>query len=141
MMKNNMKIGISIFALLVFSIMAYSSTEEGNQDGEKEKSEETISTVKVGNLEVMTKDIGMLTWSEAMDEASKKGDGWRVPTTDELLVIYENRDRIPNLGAFDTFWSSEEEDRYNALQMTFSDGRITYYEKNVHNCVRLVRKI
>ncbi len=70
-------------------------------------SSSSYSTVKIGNLEVMTKDLGEMNWDEAMKACAALGDGWRLPTKEELNVLYQNKDKI---GGFDNnyYWSSTE---------------------------------
>ena len=34
----------------------------------------------VGNLEVMTEDLGEMNWEDAMKACADLGDGWRLPT-------------------------------------------------------------
>ena len=66
-----------------------------------------VSTVKVGNLEVMTEDLGPMNWDDATKACADLGEGWRLPTKDELNVLYENKDEI---GGFEgkLYWSSSE---------------------------------
>jgi Protein of unknown function (DUF1566) len=69
---------------------------------------------------------------------------WRVPTKDELKVLYKNYDAI---GGFDTsglegfgwYWSSSSEDDQNAWAQRFSDGLQYQYLKNHGASVRCVR--
>ena len=65
-----------------------------------------FSTIKIDNLEV-TEDLGKMQWDKAKKAIESLGDGWRLPTKDELNVLYENREklgRVPN--AF--YWGSTE---------------------------------
>ena len=57
------------------------------------------------NLEVMETDLGELNWYAATEACEKLGDGWRLPTSEELQYIYANRDVI---GGFlkGIYWSS-----------------------------------
>jgi hypothetical protein len=66
------------------------------------ESESAIPIVKIGNLEVMTEDLGEMYWDEAMKACADLGEGWRLPTEDELNVLYENKDEI---GGFDNIFS------------------------------------
>ena len=64
-----------------------------------------FKTFKVGNLEVMTEDLAeMMNWDQAKQACAAFGDGWRLPTKDELNVLYENKD---NIGGFypNYYWS------------------------------------
>ena len=95
-----------------------------------------VSTVKVGNLEVMTEDLvrvyksGNVTsemrWRTAMEACANLGDGWGLPTKDELNVLYENKDEI---GGFSprTYWSSTTAPHMKKFAWTqhFQTGRLT----------------
>jgi hypothetical protein len=69
---------------------------------------------------------------------------WRVPTKDELKLLYNNHDAI---GGFDTsgvegfgwYWSSSSEDGDNAWALRFSDGLPYRYLKDHAASVRCVR--
>jgi len=71
------------------------------------------SSVKIGNLEVMTEDLGdIMNLQAAEGECDYYGDGWRLPTIEELKIMCENKDVI---GGFvsdpymdDMYWSSDE---------------------------------
>jgi len=94
-----------------------------------------VSTVKVGNLEVMTEDLvrvyksGNVTsemrWRTAMEACANLGDGWGLPTKDELNVLYENKDEI---GGFSprTYWSSTTAPHKKFVwTQHFQTGRLT----------------
>lgn len=84
------------------------------------------ASVKIGNLEVMTEDLGELTmnWDDAMKACAALGDGWRLPTKDELNILYENKDKIGGFGNDDywNYWSSTENDYSSAWLQNFYDG-------------------
>ena len=47
-----------------------------------------VSTIKIDNLEVMTEDLeGRMTWDDAMKACADLGDGWRLPTKEELNIL------------------------------------------------------
>ncbi|MDC0100187.1 DUF1566 domain-containing protein [Crocinitomicaceae bacterium] len=94
-----------------------------------------VSTVKVGNLEVMTEDLvrvyksGNVTsemrWRTAMEACANLGDGWGLPTKDELNVLYENKDEI---GGFSpgAYWSSTTAPHKKFVwTQHFQTGRLT----------------
>ena len=98
----------------------------------------SFKTVKIGNLEVMTEDLGVWYWDNAKKACADLGDGWRLPTKDELNILYENKDKI---GGFtdDYYWSSAEYDNFDAWRQDFYNGyQLTSY-KNGGNYVRAVR--
>ena len=71
-----------------------------------------VSTIKIGNLEVMTVDLEEvieMNWDDAMKACADLGGGWRLPTKDELNILYENKDKIGGF-ANEYYWSSTESD-------------------------------
>jgi len=102
-----------------------------------------VSTVKIGNLEVMTEDLGYMEWVEAQEACADLGDGWRLPTKGELKVLYKNKDKI---GGFDIFfyWSSAPDVYEHAWGMLFEErslggGEFLSWLRNGN--VRAVRSI
>tara|TARA_B110001452_G_scaffold256419_1_gene249742 strand:+ start:46 stop:1011 length:966 start_codon:yes stop_codon:yes gene_type:complete len=79
------------------------------------------SIIKIGDLEVMTEDLGDLFWEDAKKECAKLGDGWRLPTKEELNILYENREEIGGF-ADNFYWSSMEFDNGYAWRRDFSYG-------------------
>ena len=99
-----------------------------------------VSTVKIGNLEVMTEDLGeegdefqepmlLMDWYEAMEACADLGDGWRLPTKDELNVLYENKDKIGFFRSRNGYWSSTEEGEHYAWAQDFDGG----YQGRIQN--------
>ena len=64
--------------------------------------------IRIGNLEVAQHDFPKeMTWYDAKKACTDLGNGWRLPTKDELNLLYINKDKIggfPNFGC----WSSTE---------------------------------
>ena len=71
-------------------------------------SSSSYSTVKIGNLEVMTKGLGEMNWDDAMKACAALGDGWRLPTKEELNILYQNNDLSDDFYNDDAYWSSTE---------------------------------
>ena len=95
-------------------------------------------TIKIGNLEVMTEDLGEMKWMDAIKACENLGDGWRLPTKDELNILYENKDKIGGF-AYYGYWSSTEDDNYNAWFQSFYDGYQDNSNKYLTSYVRAVR--
>ena len=77
------------------------------------------STVKIGNLEVMTENLeGSKDWFEAVKACADLGDGWRLPTKEELKMLYENRDKIGGFADYG-YWSSTESGSSDAWLRSF----------------------
>lgn len=66
-------------------------------------------------------------WSEGKSWCSQLGRGWRLPTRDELMTIYYNRDAINaacnNMGydplVRDNYWSSEVHQAYSNVTLVW----------------------
>lgn len=96
-------------------------------------------SIKIGNLEVAQNDFPKeMNWDDAKKACKVLGDGWRLPTIDELNIIYQNRDKFGGF-ANSYYWSSSESDNNVAyLQGSFSGGK-DYASKYGAFYVRAVR--
>ena len=108
----------------------------------KEKIDEVITnSININGITVQKNDLlNKMTWFDAKSEASKAGNGWRLPTRAELKIMYDNRNKI---GGFDTssgeYWSSEEFDMSKAWIYTFgTPGEVTISKTSLER-VRLVK--
>ena len=98
-----------------------------------------FKTIKIGSLEVMTEDLGEMDWDEAKKACADLGDGWRLPTKDELNVLYENKDNIGGFAGY-AYWSSTESDNLHAWGQDFLFSGNQYgNEKSYPIYVRAVR--
>ena len=73
-------------------------------------------------LDVYAHNIGPLNFDDAVAACESLGSGWRLPTKDELNVVYNNR-QIASIRAEDfayegVYWSSESPDSPHGLQLT-----------------------
>lgn len=76
-----------------------------------------------------------------LKDASKDDGGWRMPTADELNVLYQNKDKI---GGFSPrwYWSSSEYGQYGANGQSFEDGyRLNYGKGAGGGLARFVRSL
>ena len=96
------------------------------------------ATVRIGYLEVMTEDLGKMTWAGAKKACADLGGGWRLPAINELNVLYKNKDEIGGF-ASSTYWSSTKDDNYSQWRQDFDDGNQYGYSKHPYNYVRAVR--
>ena len=116
-----------------------SSSSNGSvKKGTIGNSSSSNSTVKIGNLEVMTKDLGEMNWYDAMKACADLGDGWRLPTIEELTILHQNKDKIGGF-ANKYYWSSKEGGSTNAYGFPFGDGFSYDYGKGYKSYVRAVR--
>jgi len=75
-------------------------------------------------------DFGPMTWKEAMKIDEKLGEGWRVPTFDELRKLYKTVGQgADNKGEFadELYWSATPYDANQAKMVRFSDGNTSYH--------------
>ena len=100
----------------------------------------TGKMVTLGNLEIAQYDFEeQLTWDEAINACAALGDGWRLPTRQELNEIVAHKENIEGLTAT-YYWSSTKYFNYHAwLHPTHNGGRIKYANKNLTFNVRAVR--
>jgi hypothetical protein len=104
------------------------------------------NSIKIGNLEIAEFDLSSEVSSseEAENACFNLGDGWRLPTVDELTVIFENKNTIKGLmedGFY--YWSStktnlgESKVSYYGRIMGFSIGYRNRFDKPRARLVRL----
>ena len=91
----------------------------------------------INGLEV-SDNLGHMNWHEAIVACKKLGAGWRLPTKDELNMIYKNREEVGGFANF-TYWSSTEYVTNFAWGQGFSFGNQTSFNKGSNCYVRAVR--
>ena len=96
--------------------------------------------IKIGNLLVAENDFpdGM-NWRGAQKACAKLGKGWRIPTKDELNVMYKNKDRIGGF-AGNRYWSSTESNSYLSWGQYFYGGDQVDFNKRSNVYVRAVKE-
>lgn len=108
----------------------------------------TKSTIRFGELEIMTKDLDYLSFNEANKICQDLGNGWRLPTKEELNLIYENKVLIGGFAShFSAFYISSTdykvtEDWEGFIWIKgFERGESGCFTKDDKRNVRLVRTI
>ena len=104
--------------------------------------------IKIGNIEIAQYDFpDRMNWNDAKKACARLGAGWRLPTKDELNLLYENKGQIGHLGYW-RFWSSTESRTETngilAFEQDFSEGskysgHQYHDEKSAKYSVRAVR--
>jgi hypothetical protein len=89
-------------------------------------------------FEVYPKDLGKFTWEDAKEACAALGDGWRLPTREELHLMWLNKD---DSFAAAYYWSSSEGNNTNAWTQTFANGNQYNYAKDLTTYVRAVRAL
>jgi hypothetical protein len=104
------------------------------------KKEPLICNHSAMSFEVYPTDLEKMNWDEAKKACADLGDGWRLPTRLELLLMYNNQDELGGFASGD-YWSSTEDDGNYAWLQDFFFGNQYFYNKNLYLYVRAVRDI
>ena len=91
----------------------------------------------INGLEV-SDNLGHMNWHEAIVACKKLGAEWRLPTKDELNMIYKNREEVGGFASF-YYWSSTEFGNSYAWLQNFPNGLQTNLLKSNDFYVRAVR--
>jgi hypothetical protein len=101
--------------------------------------------ITIGNLEIMKYDLGLMNWQEAKEKTSKLGSGWRLPTIEELVILFENSEKIDG---FKTtyYWGINEDtesdsENISAWRFNMANGEqlLDQFEWHTRYGVRVVR--
>ena len=95
---------------------------------------------KLTKFEVAQNDFPMMNWDDAKKACANLGSGWRLPTKDELNLMYKNRKKIGGF-ANNYYWSSTEYLNRFAWRQNLSAGRQDYLDKYYGISVRAVRSL
>jgi hypothetical protein len=107
-----------------------------------------IKTDGTHGVVVAMQDQGAYYWVDAeamVNDASKhdsngaKFNDWRLPTKDELNLIFLQKESIGGFNLGMSYWSSTEYDNYRAWLQYFRNGYQSYYSKGSAANVRAVR--
>jgi len=92
----------------------------------------------IGNLQVAQFGFSeKLTWGDAKVACAKLGEGWRLPTKDELNILYQNKNKI-GVFASGYYWSFTEYDNNSGWRQNFDSGEQDDYYKTCRYSVRAV---
>lgn len=78
-------------------------------------------------------------WDEAQEYVKTLGKGWRLPTIDELLQIYQSDNDFATGGFRDGYWSSTEYATGQFWKMYFNDGGQLHSSRGSDALVRAVK--
>jgi hypothetical protein len=137
-----MKIIIVLHLLFITSLV---NAQESDYIIKPKKSFEIIGKpIKIGNLLVAEYDLEeVMNWYKARIMSSNLGSGWRLPTKNELNILFINNQKIRNLTGRD-YWSSTESKDGDccAWWQRFDDGtQWDGYNKSYNHSVRAVKSI
>ena len=98
---------------------------------------------KHGKIASVKEGVG--NWNSAKSWCAKLGEGWRMPSRDELKVLYAVQSAVMDALAQQNhkpidglYWSDEEFDQYSAWFMDMSGGEEFNFDKYQGNKVRAV---
>jgi hypothetical protein len=91
-------------------------------------------------FEMYPKDLGEHKWEDAKKVCEDLGDGWRLPTREELHLMWVNRESIGGFAA-DLYWSSSEFNNNVAWSQAFANGYQAIDYKSNSYYVRAVRAL
>ena len=107
-----------------------------------------MKTIIINNLEWQEEDDGIKrNWEDSIIYATTLGDGWRLPTIEELSSIIDYTTHSPACriescrSSF--YWSGSPYDHYSdyAWNVNFGYGYVLNYFKDYHYYVRCVREL
>jgi hypothetical protein len=110
------------------------------KDKDKDKEVESVILEEHFKFEVHPEELGERNWEDANTECALLGEGWRLPTRGELLLMYENKDVVGGF-ANNFYWSSMELDSNGAWYQDFSYGYQYFNYKKYTFYVRAVRSL
>jgi hypothetical protein len=99
---------------------------------------------KYVDCDISIVDEGPMTYSEALEYCKNKGEGWRLPTKEEMLIIYSKRSKLLEQDGMVPFvpkdyWTSSKRNNYESYVINMGTGSETSYSKNIKNVFRSIR--
>ena len=83
---------------------------------------------------------GLMPWYYAMESCKRLGEGWMLPTKEELDLMYRKKEYLGIL-PLHGYWSCDEYDEYSAYYQYFFTGAQYVYKKEMPSFARPIRKI
>ena len=103
------------------------------------------NSFELEGIEVARNDFSnAMNWHEANKACASLGYEWRLPTKEELDLIYENSKSIGGFEEGSVYWSSTEVDEDHAWFQYFGEGRKAVdhrFSKNEEFLVRAVKTL
>jgi hypothetical protein len=102
-------------------------------------------TIKIGSIEIAQYDFSEeMNWEDANKACQALGKGWRLPTKNELNVLYQNKAILDGFEfavnpSFKYYWSSSVYNKGRAWNQNIIDGLQYHYNKFDSYFVRAIR--
>jgi clan AA aspartic protease (TIGR02281 family) len=87
----------------------------------------------------VTSERAVGNWGEALNACRTLGNGWRLPSKDELNLMRISKEVLSNIQLDGVYWSSTECNNNSAWAIDFTDGEQTCWEKRFNCGVRAVK--
>ncbi len=97
--------------------------------------------IKFSNWEISQYTFpNSMNWREALNACKELGDGWQLPSKEQLNILYKNKNEI---GGFvnDAYWSATNSGDYEAWRQYFSDGDQVLTPNYSVGYVRAIREL
>lgn len=103
----------------------------------------TIKTEKNQTIEIYEKDFSeQLNWHDANSYCNKLGNGWRLPTIEELKLMFINKDELKFAQyGYCCYWSEENINSESSIAFSGSECIGISELKNVKFYVRAVKTL
>ena len=103
---------------LIFFILFYFNN---NLNAQKNSNSLIIGkSIKIERLEIAQYDFpNTMSWSDAKKGCNDLGEGWRLPTKDELYILYLNKKELGNF-TDNNYWSISNNNGSGAWSQNFS---------------------
>jgi hypothetical protein len=127
--------------------LAAQKREENERLAAQGQAKHLYITVNGKKIEVAKNDLGEMNWHDAKKACEKLGNGWRLPTEEEMSEMYSQLFKNRRGNFIDgEYWGSTSSCRFTFLAMwffPFGDGNVNNNDytvnKNTLNYVRAVR--
>ena len=97
--------------------------------------------IKFNDLEVSQFTFpNSMNWNDAIKACEALGDGWKLPSKDQLNTLYKNKEKISGF-VNDAYWSSTNNGDYEVWRQYFSDGNQVLTQKQAVGYVRAIREL
>jgi len=133
------------YAVLLFAVM-FAGCGGGSSTERETSVDDGFQTFTIAGktMQVAKEDLpNEMTWDDAMSACQNLGNGWRLPSVQELKAMHEQLhlgDEC-NFKTDTAYWSSSEVSANNPWSFYFEGGRTNNDYKNNTKLVRAVRAL